>query len=71
MFTSNLSRKKLDSLPNNLFLLKNLEYLDLRKNRLDHIPKDQTLQNLEHINLSKNNFTDFPEIVTELRLLQK
>ena len=72
VYKLNLSRKKLDSLPNNLFLLKNLEYLDLSKNRLDHIPKElKALQNLEHINLSKNNFTDFPEIITELRLLQE
>ena len=72
VYKLNLSRKKLDSLPNNLFQLKNLEYLDLSKNRLDHIPKElKVLQNLEHINLSKNNFIDFPEILTELTQLQE
>ncbi len=72
VYKLNLSRKKLDSLPNNLFQLKNLEYLDLSKNRLDHIPKElKALQNLEHINLSKNNFTDFPKIITELSQLQE
>ena len=53
VYKLNLSRKNWTHYLK-LFLLKNLEYLDLSKNRLDHIPKElKALQNLEHINLSK------------------
>lgn len=67
VYKLNLSRKKLNTVPPEIFRFKNLQVLDLSRNRLTEIPKEiGTLVLLQHLDLSRNDLTELPPEIGEL-----
>ncbi|MBP6334831.1 MAG: leucine-rich repeat domain-containing protein [Bacteroidia bacterium] len=65
-----LSRRRLDSLPPELFQLKNLRELNLSRNKLEIIPPEiSSLSKLEHLDLSNNNLVRLPDEIGQLSQL--
>ena len=65
VYRLDLSQKKLREIPVEIFQFKNLQNLNLEKNKLSSLPKEFIFPQLEILNLSKNDFEKFPEVVTE------
>lgn len=60
VYRLDLSRKSLQTVPNELLRFSNLEELNLSKNKLKSLPEGFVFDHLEVLNLSKNRFTEFP-----------
>lgn len=68
VYRLNLSRQKLDSFPDKIFLFKNLLELDLSRNRIEEIPPEiGTLVHLTKLNLANNKLVHLPKEIGELR----
>ncbi len=69
----NLKRSKLSKFPSEIFLFKNLQFLDLSKNKIPKLPDSiYLLINLKYLILSKTGLTALPDSIgklTNLRLL--
>jgi hypothetical protein len=72
VFAISFERLKLDSLPHALSKFKNIQKLDLSKNKITHLPdfiKD--FGNLTVLNLDKNKFAVFPIQICSMKKLEK
>jgi len=70
VFRLNLSRKRLDSIPAEVFQFKNLTELDLSRNRITELPKEiGSLSNLQRLNLGNNNLVNLPDEIGSLKNL--
>jgi Leucine-rich repeat (LRR) protein len=59
-----MQKRKLEAIPEGVFLLTKLTYLDLSNNKLEDLPAElKTLQNLKHLNLSHNLFEKIPQVL--------
>jgi Leucine-rich repeat (LRR) protein len=66
-----LKKKRLTSIPKEIFTFKDLEYLDLSKNKLDSIPKDIVkLKKLRVLILSRNNLKEISKEIYKLTNLK-
>lgn len=66
-----LRSRKLDSIPAEIFRMKNLIHLDLSRNRIDSIPPEiGQLNRLEHLELSNNRLEALPEEIGRLTSLR-
>ncbi|MAS51576.1 MAG: hypothetical protein CMD20_00080 [Flavobacteriales bacterium] len=66
-----LKKKKLTSIPKEVFNMTELEYLDLSKNKIDSIPKEiVNLKNLRVLILAKNKITKIPIELYSLKKLK-
>jgi Leucine-rich repeat (LRR) protein len=71
VFRLNLSKKKLDSIPQDVFKFYNLIELDLSRNRIEEIPPDiNRLVNLEKLNLTNNRLVHLPAEIGSLTRLK-
>lgn len=62
-----LQKQGLSEIPKEVFLLKNLQVLDMSKNKIKVIPAEiGQLKNLEVLNLSKNRIHDIPSSIGQL-----
>lgn len=63
-----LKRKKMKAIPNEIWSMTNLQYLDLSKNKIDSIPPQiKNLKNLQVLILSKNKIIDLPDEFYQLK----
>ncbi|HEC39292.1 MAG TPA: leucine-rich repeat domain-containing protein [bacterium] len=61
----------LESIPQEVFELKNLKSLSLEFNQITEIPKDiSNLTSLKYLDVDYNQLTVLPEIIGEMRLLK-
>ena len=68
----NLKHKKLKSIPNEVFLFKNLEILDISKNKLVELPEEiEKLVKLREISVANNSLTTLPIQIGKLVQLKK
>lgn len=66
-----LQKQKLESIPDEVFMFKNLRTLDLSKNNIKDIDtRIAELKYLENLDLSKNEIDTFPEVICEIRKLK-
>lgn len=66
-----LAKQKLEVLPNQITVFKNLKHLDLSKNRLGSLPNFiADFTSLEQIDISKNQFEVFPLVLTRIPSLK-
>lgn len=66
-----LKGRKLDSIPPEIFLMKNLIHLDLSRNKIDSLPPEiGQLTRLEHLELSNNRLESLPEEIGKLTALR-
>lgn len=66
-----LKKKRLTSIPEQIFTFQDLEYLDLSKNKLDSIPNDIVkLKNLKVLILSRNQLKEIPKELYKLKNLK-
>lgn len=71
VFHLKLNKKKLETIPESIFLLENLVTLDLSKNKLTTVPQEiASLKKLRDLKLNKNKFTQFPVAICKLDSLQ-
>lgn len=71
VYKLNLSRKKLDSIPDVIYQMLNLRVLDLSRNNIDSIaPAIGNLVHLERLNLSNNQLTELPQEIGRLHRLR-
>ena len=64
---ANLSFRKMDHLPYEIYLLENLTELDLSNNKLKSIPPQIAyLTNLKKLDLKNNELTEFPSQTVKL-----
>lgn len=74
VYILDLSKSKLDSIPNDVFQLVNLNKLLLKKNKIKHIsPQIEKLKFLQELDLSKNKLEKFPVVLSNnshLRILR-
>ncbi len=74
VYRLNLSKQKLEALPAQVFLLKNLRELDLSKNKIKITPQEiKQLSQLEILDLSKNQLDSFSSEIcalVKLRILR-
>jgi Leucine-rich repeat (LRR) protein len=62
-----LRRKKLKSFPKEIFLMKNLQYLDLSKNDIRELPDSiRVLKDLQFFSISKNELEEINPAIGEL-----
>lgn len=67
----NLSGNKLEEIPTEIALLKNLTYLNLSNNLLDSLPPAiSNLKNLKYLNLFGNKLKELPNSITKLKKLE-
>ncbi len=70
IFRLDLSRKKLKSFPAELFLFKNLQWLNLCRNQIALIPDSISIfKSLQELDLSKNNLSQIPSAIGALKHL--
>lgn len=66
-----LRKKRLKSIPKEIWSMTNLQYLDLSKNKIDSIPPQiKNLTKLQVIILSKNKISELPEEFYQLKNLK-
>lgn len=66
-----LRKKHLKTFPKEIYLFKNLQYLDLTKNEIKELPPEiDTLKNLQVLILSKNELETLPKEIGGLKVLQ-
>jgi Leucine-rich repeat (LRR) protein len=66
-----LKREKLKAIPDDIWSMKNLEYLDLSKNKIDSIPPQiKNLKNLQVLILSRNKIHELPDEFYQLKNLR-
>jgi Leucine-rich repeat (LRR) protein len=66
-----LRKKRYKEFPKEIFLFKNLQYLDLSKNNITEIPAEiGELKSLQILILSKNEIETLPKEIGELKMLQ-
>lgn len=66
-----LRKKKLKEFPKEIFLFKNLQYLDLSKNSIKELPANiDSLKYLQILILSKNELETLPKEIGGLKMLQ-
>ena len=66
-----LKRKKFKTIPNEIWNMTNLQFLDLSKNKIDSIPPQiKNLKNLQILILSKNKINNLPEEFYQLQNLK-
>ena len=66
-----LKRKKIKTIPNEIWNMKNLQFLDLSRNQIDSIPPQiKNLKNLQILILSKNKIKNLPEEFYQLKNLK-
>lgn len=66
-----IKRDKLEIIPNAIWSMTNLQYLDLSKNKIDSIPPQiKNLKNLQVLILSKNKIYDLPDEFYQLKNLK-
>jgi len=71
VYRLNLRKKKLKSIPPEVFLFKNLNYLELSSNRINNIPKEiSSLANLQYLYIGKNKIESIPIELTQLKHLK-
>lgn len=62
-----LRKKRLKSIPPEVFKFPNLQYLDLSKNNIGEIPADiGKLKNLQYFSIARNHLVEFPVEIGEL-----
>ena len=62
-----LRKKRLKSIPPEVFQFPNLQYLDLSKNSIAEIPADiAKLKNLQYLSIARNHLVEFPSQIGEL-----
>lgn len=67
-----LSGQNLAAIPQEIFQMKNLQFLDLSKNKIAEIPDEiQRLSQLQELNLSDNQLNKVSAKIEELAFLQK
>ena len=71
VYRLDLSKSKLDVIPEEILKFKNLEELYLSKNKLTSLPSDFYFENLKIIDLSKNKFTEFPKALCKNTSLEQ
>lgn len=72
VYNLDLSKKKLDAFPNEVFQFKNLRSLILARNKIKSVPDNiSDLKNLRVLNLSHNKLTDFNKNICDLPDLKK
>ncbi|MEO7088588.1 MAG: leucine-rich repeat domain-containing protein [Bacteroidia bacterium] len=65
-----LRRKHLEAFPKEIFLMHNLQYLDLSKNKITVIPSDiKELKQLQVLQLARNNIDTLPPEIGDLKNL--
>ncbi len=68
----NLSGQNLTAIPQEIFKMKNLQFLDLSENRIAEIPDEiQNISQLQELNLSNNQLNKVSTKIDELVFLQK
>lgn len=60
VYRLDLSKSKLEEIPSIIFSFKNLQELDLSKNKLSHLKGIEVFKDLRILNLTKNKFETFP-----------
>lgn len=66
-----LKKKRLKSIPDAIWSMTNLQYLDLSRNKIDSIPPQiKNLKNLQVLILSKNKISELPEEFYQLKNLK-
>lgn len=67
VFFLDLSRKRLDSIPAEIFQFVNLRELNLSRNKIESLPEDiSKLKKLEKLDLSNNNLASLPNEISAL-----
>lgn len=62
-----LRKKKLKSVPQEIFQFRNLQWLDLGKNNITELPDSiYKLENLQYLNVSKNRLVSLPKEIGKL-----
>lgn len=70
VFRLNLSRSKIDTIPQEVFLCTNLVELDLSKNKIEELPAQiGNLVNLEKLSLANNGLVHLPKEIGNLKRL--
>ncbi len=71
VYRLNLSKSKLDSFPDDIFLLKNLVELDISKNNIEELPdRIGELKNLRILRAGNNHLVHLPESIGQLQNLE-
>ncbi|MFN6040118.1 MAG: leucine-rich repeat domain-containing protein [Bacteroidota bacterium] len=66
-----LRKKKIKNFPIEIFLFKNLQYLDISKNNIKSIPDSlDLLPNLQYFNASKNKISEIPNSIGKMKNLK-
>jgi Leucine-rich repeat (LRR) protein len=66
-----LNRKKLTTIPPEIYTFPNLRYLDLSNNKIEELPENlDSLNQLLYLNVSKNKLTTFPPQIGKLSALK-
>ena len=67
-----IQKHKLKEFPKAILQFKNLQHLDLSKNKIETVPAEiSNLTKLEYLSIGKNNLNEFPEGIVELANLKK
>ena len=70
VFRLDLSKNKLQAIPNEIYGLKNLRDLNLSQNKFQSLPDDFYLPNLQVLNLEKNDLDTFSNSICKNTSLQ-
>jgi Leucine-rich repeat (LRR) protein len=66
-----LKKSKLKNFPQEIFQMKNLQYLDISKNSIREIPDSlEFFENLQYFNASKNKLSSIPQSIGKLKSLK-
>jgi Leucine-rich repeat (LRR) protein len=71
VYRLDLSKQKLDSLPQEVMTFKNLRELHLEKNRLTSLPDNFYFEDLRILDISKNKLENFPEALCKVPSLRR
>lgn len=63
VYRLDLSRASLKAVPTEILQFKNLQELNLSKNKLTDLPSNFVFANIEVLNLTKNKFEIFPQVI--------
>lgn len=70
VFRLDLSKHKLQTVPSEIYVFKNLRELNLSQNKLTSLPDEFFLPNLQILNLEKNNLDTFSNSICKNTTLQ-